>query len=231
MITEVFSKNFKARRKAAGLTQEAIAQKCGVSPQAVSKWETGNGLPDMEMLPLLSDLLDTSIDSLLREDEDIYPKVNALPADDTWRVIVCRGNLIRQKDDFDPERPTALLDIPHFGLPLHIEVWGDVRYCRDITGNLSATGSVSCGNVGCNVTAGGGVSCHSVQGNVTAGGDVFCDAVHGSVIAQTDVHCTAVSGSVEAGGNVNCRYIEGYTNADGLLFVDWEPPTLDFRFD
>ena len=37
-----FSRNFSALRKANGLTQEGIAEKCGVSRQAVTKWETGD---------------------------------------------------------------------------------------------------------------------------------------------------------------------------------------------
>ena len=38
------------RRKAAGLTQKELAERLGVTNKAVSKWETGGGLPDVGML-------------------------------------------------------------------------------------------------------------------------------------------------------------------------------------
>ena len=52
-------------RKANGMTQEELAEKMNVSSQAVSKWENGTNYPEMEMLPLIAGVLDTSIDSLL----------------------------------------------------------------------------------------------------------------------------------------------------------------------
>lgn len=52
-------------RKAKGYTQEALAEKLDISPQAVSKWETGVGLPEITLLIKLSDLLNVSLDELL----------------------------------------------------------------------------------------------------------------------------------------------------------------------
>ncbi len=52
-------------RKEAGLTQRELAEKLGVSDKTISKWETGNGLPDAgNMLPLC-DLLGISVNELL----------------------------------------------------------------------------------------------------------------------------------------------------------------------
>ena len=48
-----------------GLTQEELADLVNVSFQAVSKWENGNSLPDISTLPLLANILNCSIDSLL----------------------------------------------------------------------------------------------------------------------------------------------------------------------
>ena len=53
-------------RRARGLTQTQIADRLGVTPQAVSKWERGLACPDLVCLDELSDLLDISIDALLR---------------------------------------------------------------------------------------------------------------------------------------------------------------------
>lgn len=54
-----------ALRKKAGLSQNALAEKLGVSPQAVSKWESGKNLPDIDLFRELAWLFDVSIDSLV----------------------------------------------------------------------------------------------------------------------------------------------------------------------
>ena len=53
------------RRKAAGLTQKALAEKLNISFQAVSKWENGETLPDTGLLLKLCDELNTTADRLL----------------------------------------------------------------------------------------------------------------------------------------------------------------------
>ncbi len=53
------------KRKELGLTQQALADKLGVSFQAVSKWEKGNTSPDLELIPRLAAELHTSSDALL----------------------------------------------------------------------------------------------------------------------------------------------------------------------
>ena len=52
-------------RKAAGMTQKELADKLNISFQAVSKWETGDALPDTGILLDLCDALDTTADKLL----------------------------------------------------------------------------------------------------------------------------------------------------------------------
>ena len=52
-------------RKQNGFTQEELAEKLGISAQAISKWENGHTLPETALLPLLSRLLNSSIDSIL----------------------------------------------------------------------------------------------------------------------------------------------------------------------
>ena len=53
------------RRKAVGLTQRELAERLGVTNKAVSKWETGGGLPDVGMLKDLCRILEISVDELL----------------------------------------------------------------------------------------------------------------------------------------------------------------------
>lgn len=59
------AEKLKTTRRQAGLSQEQLAEKLGVSRQAVTKWETGAGIPDIENMRAISVLLDLSIDELL----------------------------------------------------------------------------------------------------------------------------------------------------------------------
>lgn len=59
------AEKLKTTRRQAGLSQEQLAEKLGVSRQAVTKWETGAGIPDIENIRAISVLLDISIDDLL----------------------------------------------------------------------------------------------------------------------------------------------------------------------
>lgn len=72
---EDFGKRIKLFRKAKGFTQKEIAFRIGVSEQAVSKWETGECLPDVYNLKLLGQLLHTSVDTLLDTENDRPEKV------------------------------------------------------------------------------------------------------------------------------------------------------------
>ena len=53
------------KRKELGLTQQALADKLHVSFQAVSKWEKGVSYPEIELLPIIAGVLNTSSDALL----------------------------------------------------------------------------------------------------------------------------------------------------------------------
>lgn len=52
-------------RRQKGLTQEALGERLGVTNKTVSRWERGNYMPDIAMLPLLSELYEVSINELL----------------------------------------------------------------------------------------------------------------------------------------------------------------------
>ena len=66
-----FGEKLKNARKEAGLSQEQLAEKLSVSRSAVAKWETDNGMPDVNNLKAMASLLNTSIDYLLDEDEKL----------------------------------------------------------------------------------------------------------------------------------------------------------------
>lgn len=69
-MTNEFGAKIRSLRAGAGLTQEQLAQKLSVTPQAVSKWESGTSMPDILLLPPLSVALGTSIDALFSMTDD-----------------------------------------------------------------------------------------------------------------------------------------------------------------
>ena len=64
----------EARRKC-GLSQEQLADKMSVSRSTIAKWETDKGLPDVGNLKLLARLLNTSLDRLLDDAEEVDESV------------------------------------------------------------------------------------------------------------------------------------------------------------
>ena len=57
-------KKIRQLRFKAGMTQEQLAEKLGIGPQAVSKWENAAAMPDITTLPLLAEIFGVSIDDL-----------------------------------------------------------------------------------------------------------------------------------------------------------------------
>lgn len=58
-------KKIAAMRKEKEWTQDELAEKLGVSPQAVSKWENDLSCPDIMLLPVIARLFETTVDNLL----------------------------------------------------------------------------------------------------------------------------------------------------------------------
>lgn len=75
-----FGEFIYTQRKKLGYTQDELGRKLKVTNKAVSKWETGETLPDIQLLPELASVLNVSIDELLTqrklEPEKVYPKDN-----------------------------------------------------------------------------------------------------------------------------------------------------------
>ncbi|KMO52955.1 XRE family transcriptional regulator [Lacticaseibacillus rhamnosus] len=86
----------RTKRLAAGLTQEALAQKVGVTSPAVSKWEKGISYPDITLLPILARNLNTDVNTLLDFSADLdpaalrrfYTKLTATAQKDGWKAAV-----------------------------------------------------------------------------------------------------------------------------------------------
>ncbi|MBR6808168.1 MAG: helix-turn-helix transcriptional regulator [Clostridia bacterium] len=77
-----FNEKIKKLRKYKDMTQEQLAEYMGVSPQAVSRWETGATCPDISALPQLAELFGVTVDELLGVDEkEKRREINAVITD------------------------------------------------------------------------------------------------------------------------------------------------------
>ena len=90
-------------RKRNKLTQEDLAEKLGISVQSISKWENGHALPETATLPLLSQCLNCSIDSILlpvaTRDRDFQNFANAVGGKQAELALQLYGKL-KEKFDF-----------------------------------------------------------------------------------------------------------------------------------
>lgn len=91
----IFSQNLPKLRRRAGYTQEGLAEALGVSRQAVGKWEAGQTLPEAATLLELAELLDCSLDQLMRlplEEESLPPKPEPDGGEEVWRAYERHSN-------------------------------------------------------------------------------------------------------------------------------------------
>lgn len=84
------------KRRSKNMTQDDVAEKLGVTPQAVSKWENDASCPDISLLPTIASLYDTTIDELLSK--EAAPAVTFVPPekrknfnDMVFRILVQDG--------------------------------------------------------------------------------------------------------------------------------------------
>lgn len=217
-----FGERIASHRKAIGLTQEALAQRLGVTNQAVSKWESDQCCPDIMLIPALADAFGISIDELFgrapRTGAEGQPEIMELPwpDDGDLRAACFVGHRLADRAEASGARS---IDIGRFmnirlgggsALELHfsgsvqdIHAAGDV-VCHDsvIHGSVYAEEGVACGDVEGSVTAGDEVNCGNVSGNVDAGDSVCCGNVGGSVQAGDSISCGNIAGNASAGDSI-----------------------------
>ena len=98
-------------RKKQGLTQQQLAYKLNLSNKTISKWESGNGSPDISNLPVLAEVLGISVDELLKGElkkteadsnpdvpKDYSPRKELTPKQKKERAIIalaaCSGAIL-----------------------------------------------------------------------------------------------------------------------------------------
>jgi transcriptional regulator with XRE-family HTH domain len=88
----IFGEKLRNHRKVLSLTQEEVADKIGVSGQAVSKWENGECLPDCYNLKLLGEIYNVSLDILLEtenisDNNRVTEKIKQLATEYVWNKM------------------------------------------------------------------------------------------------------------------------------------------------
>ena len=222
------NKNIAELRKAAGLTQEALAGKLGLSYQAVSKWENAQSCPDVLLLPKLAEIFGVSIDALFgleKPTADLVPMPEAQaelpwPDDEGIYMVVYQGH--RLITDEPAQLHPRLKELPFVwkGPAQNVSSVLNLRVNGVVKGDASAGGSITCEAIGGSANAGGNVTCDGVGGDVAAGGNVACDQVYGSVEAGGSVSCDGVGGNVSAGTSVTCDAIGGSVSCAGTVICD-----------
>ena len=76
MNIETIGERIAKKRKEVGLTQNKLAEKLIISNKAVSKWESGLSSPSIDLLPNLADILNCSIDYLVRGNREEDYSIN-----------------------------------------------------------------------------------------------------------------------------------------------------------
>ena len=114
MLKEQLSMNIGRYRREKGLTQEELAKILNVSFQAISKWENAQSLPDLTLLPTLSQVLGVSIDKLLgyiQPDQQVSIYEEEYKIDGYYWGVQPSKTCYRILELMPPTRPLKLLDI------------------------------------------------------------------------------------------------------------------------
>lgn len=82
-----------ALRKSKGITQNELGERIGVSFQAVSKWERGETLPDITLLPDLAKILETTTDYILLGSEKVVEYKGKFTVTDIKKGLNCLKNV------------------------------------------------------------------------------------------------------------------------------------------
>ncbi len=97
------------QRKLKGLTQDELAEKLGVTAQAVSKWERGTSMPDVALLPEIANIFGITIDSLFSNEKE--PEVQMVPVENRKKIdeMYLRVNVVDGGDKIKVNVPLSLL--------------------------------------------------------------------------------------------------------------------------
>ncbi len=91
--TSTLGERIAALRRERGMTQEELAIRLNITPQAVSKWERGVGLPDITVLAQLAQALDTTVGTLFGENDEASASASLPDCFDGLPLVADQGGL------------------------------------------------------------------------------------------------------------------------------------------
>ena len=113
-MNETIGKRIAALRREKSMKQDELAEKLGVTPQAVSKWENDQTCPDISLLPPLAEILGVSVDELLSGKKDSPSAMRILPEEERKDIKDMMLRITVQSADKDWVRinlPLALIKV------------------------------------------------------------------------------------------------------------------------
>ena len=174
-VNIVLAANILKYRKKSGLSQEELANKLGVTFQAVSKWENAKAAPDITFLPIMADIFGCYIDELFSREiktEIHYDHCAEFPwADDnTIRIFQTVGKKIIKSQEVNTCIEVAF--------PRNCNETTRQYFKVEVLGNLMSDSSIN-GDVVCH----GRIDCHEINGDITSQGDVSAYQInsHGKI--------------------------------------------------
>lgn len=143
-----FNDNLNRLRKQKGLSQEELAFQLGVSRQSISKYESGQSVPELERLIEIADLFEVSLDELVGRDYGV--KQNYVMVDQ-----VELGNIVRHAFTYEYRSELAIKGIPL----VHINLGRGFKVAKGIIaiGNISL-GIISFGGLSLGIFSLGGIA-------------------------------------------------------------------------
>ena len=156
-----FSEKLAALRRGAGMSQEQLADRLGVTRQSVSKWEGGAAAPELGKLVALSELFHVSVDYLVKD----YLEEPEPPAEEgaASRLEAQMEGLSRYFRTWEWNSRTKLFGLPLVSVCFH-------AYPRAFRSHRAAKGIIAVGNVAVGVLAIGACSVGVVSvGALSAG--------------------------------------------------------------
>ena len=137
-----FAENLRRIRKNQNITQEQMADLLAVSRQAISKWESGAGYPDIEKLPLIAKTLNVSLDYLFSDRcHMVRPKNQERNSKiDTYlncaEVFAYRSTCIKRKYGAVIVKDDVVMSTGYNGAPRGFENCCDLGKCPRIERNM-----------------------------------------------------------------------------------------------
>lgn len=171
-INTTLAANISKYRKRSELNQVELAEKLGVSFQAVSKWETAKCAPDIALLPVMADLFGCYIDELFSREvqtDHHYDLCTEFPwpDDDTIRVFQTMGKKILKS-----QRDGSYIEVT---FPRNCNENTKQYFKVEVFGNIVSDSSIN-GDVICH----GRIDCHEINGDVSAQGDISAYQINSS---------------------------------------------------